>query len=98
MEVSSVSSSNSAALLASLQAPVRNRTAEQDQQAQPTPLSQPQQPQSSQSSQAVQGTNEAQASASANERQAQTQAQSEPSRPTVNLNGQTVGTLVNTTA
>ncbi len=96
MDVSSVSSSS---MLANLQAPVRNRTAEQDQQAQPTPLSPPtQSPQSSQSSQAVQGTSEAQESASANERQAQTQAQSEPNRPTVNLNGQTVGTLVNTTA
>ena len=96
MDVSSVSSSNNAALAASLQSPLRNRTAEQDLQAQPTPLSQP--APSSQSSQGVQGTPEAQQSASSSERQAQSQAQSEPNRPTVNLNGQTVGTLVNTTA
>ena len=99
MDVSSVSSSNNAALAASLQSPLRNRAAEQDQQAlqaQPTPLSQP--APSSQSSQGVQGTPEAQQSASSSERQAQSQAQSEPNRPTVNLNGQTVGTLVNTTA
>ena len=96
MDVSSVSSSSNAALAASLQSPLRNRAAEQDQQAlqvQPTPLSQP-----TQSSQQVQGTPEAQQSASSSERQAQSQAQSEPNRPTVNLNGQTVGTLVNTTA
>ena len=96
MDVSSVSSSSNAALAASLQSPLRNRTAEQDLQAQPTPLSQT--APSSQSSQGVQGTPEAQQSASSSERQAQSQAQSEPNRPTVNLNGQTVGTLVNTTA
>lgn len=96
MDVSSVSSSSSATLAASLQSPVRNRTAEQDLQAQPTPLSQP--PQSSSPSQQVEGTREAQESASSSERQAQAQTQSEANRPTVNLNGQTVGTLVNTTA
>ena len=96
MDVSSVSSSINSALAASLQSPARTRAAEQDQQAQqPTPL---QSSQPAQRSQAVQGAAGTQESSSSNERQAQAQADVEKSRPTVNLNGQTVGARVNTTA
>ena len=85
MDVSSVSSSINSALAASLQSPTRPRAAEQDQQAQ--------QPIQAQSTQQAQGTTPT------DERQTQ-QAVTEPekNRPTVNINGQTVGTLVNTTA
>ena len=85
MDVSSVSSSINSALAASLQSPTRPRAAEQDQQAQ-----QPIQAQSTQQAQGTTATDERQT------QQAVTEA--EKNRPTVNINGQTVGTLVNTTA
>ena len=91
MDVSSVSSSINAALAVSLQSPARTRAAEQDQQAQQA--QQAQQPTQAQSTQQAQGT------APADERQTQQAVtEAEKNRPTVNINGQTVGTLVNTTA
>ena len=93
MDVSSVSSSINSALAASLQSPARPRTAEQDQQAQ-----QPIQAQSTQQPPQAAQTREAQGSSSSSERQAQEVTEAEKNRPTVNINGQTVGTLVNTTA
>lgn len=82
MEISSVSSGNAAALAASLQSPLRTRTPEQDQSAQ----------------QLQQAQQQAQGTTPADERQAQAVTEAEKSRPTVNINGQTVGTRVNTTA
>ena len=94
MDVSSVSSSINSALAASLQSPARTRAAEQDQQAQ----QQLPQAQLAQPSPPVQGADQVQQSSSSVERQAQAQTIAENNRPTVNLNGQTVGTRVNTTA
>jgi hypothetical protein len=82
MEISSVSSGNAAALAASVQSPSRTRTPEQDQSTQ----------------QLQQAQQQAQGTTPADERQARAVTEAEKSRPTVNINGQTVGTRVNTTA
>ena len=95
MEAGSVSSSINTASASALQAQVRARPPEQDEQTQQT-----QQSQQSQQSQQAQGTQETQSNQSVEESRAADRAQSdvEGSRPTVNANGQTVGTRVNTTA
>ena len=87
MEAGSVSSSINTASASALQA-----QPEQDEQTQ--------QSQQSQQSQQAQGTQETQSNQSVEESRAADRAQSdvEGSRPTVNANGQTVGTRVNTTA
>ncbi|SBT10367.1 hypothetical protein PROAA_430004 [Candidatus Propionivibrio aalborgensis] len=92
MEAGSVSSSINTASASALQAQVRARPPEQDEQTQ--------QSQQSQQSQQAQGTQETQSNQSVEESRAADRAQSdvEGSRPTVNANGQTVGTRVNTTA
>ena len=92
MEAGSVSSSVNTASASALQAQVRARPPEQDEQTQ--------QSQQSQQSQQAQGTQETQSNQSVEESRAADRAQSdvEGSRPTVNANGQTVGTRVNTTA
>ena len=92
MEAGSVSSSINTASASALQAQVRARPPEQDEQTQQT--------QQSQQSQQSQGTQETQSNQSVEESRAADRAQSdvEGSRPTVNANGQTVGTRVNTTA
>ena len=92
MEAGSVSSSINTASATALQAQVRARPPEQDEQTQ--------QSQQSQQSQQAQGTQETQSNQSVEESRAADRAQSdvEGSRPTVNANGQTVGTRVNTTA
>lgn len=92
MEAGSVSSSVNTASATALQAQVRARPPEQDEQTQ--------QSQQSQQSQQAQGTQETQSNQSVEESRAADRAQSdvEGSRPTVNANGQTVGTRVNTTA
>lgn len=89
MEAGSVSSSINTASATALQAQVRARPPEQDEQTQ-----------QSQQSQQAQGTQETQSNQSVEESRAADRAQSdvEGSRPTVNANGQTVGTRVNTTA
>ena len=89
MEAGSVSSSINTASASALQAQVRARPPEQDEQTQ-----------QSQQSQQAQGTQETQSNQSVEESRAADRAQSdvEGSRPTVNANGQTVGTRVNTTA
>lgn len=89
MEAGSVSSSVNTASATALQAQVRARPPEQDEQTQ-----------QSQQSQQAQGTQETQSNQSVEESRAADRAQSdvEGSRPTVNANGQTVGTRVNTTA
>ena len=89
MEAGSVSSSVNTASATALQAQVRARPPEQDEQTQ-----------QSQQSQRAQGTQETQSNQSVEESRAADRAQSdvEGSRPTVNANGQTVGTRVNTTA
>ena len=89
MEAGSVSSSVNTASATALQAQVRARPPEQDEQSQ-----------QSQQSQQAQGTQETQSNQSVEESRAADRAQSdvEGSRPTVNANGQTVGTRVNTTA
>lgn len=92
MEAGSVTSSINTASATALQAQVRARPPEQDEQTQ--------QSQQSQQSQQAQGTQETQSNQSVEESRAADRAQSdvEGSRPTVNANGQTVGTRVNTTA
>jgi hypothetical protein len=89
MEAGSVTSSINTASAAGLQAQVRTRQPEQDEQTQ-----------QSQQSQQAQRTQQAQSSQSVDESEAANRSPTEveASRPTVNANGQTVGTRVNTTA
>lgn len=93
MEVGSVSSSLGSAL--SAQAQVRSRQPEAEPQTQ-----QSQQPLKTQQSQQSQGAQQAQGSQSSQETEAadRARAEAEKSRPSVNTNGQVVGTRVNTTA
>ena len=86
MEVGSVSSDSTNTLVASAQAQARVRQSEQDQQTQ-----QSQQTQRSQQAQNRQPADEREAAGAVRN-------EAETSRPTVNANGQTVGTRVNTTA
>ena len=88
MDVSSVSSSISAALAASVQAQTRARPAQPD----AAQIQSTQQSQQAQGSQSVQGT------PAVDESEASARVETEKTRPTVNINGQTVGTRVNTTA
>lgn len=85
MDVSSVSSSS--ALAASIQ-PQRSRPPEQDNP--PIQFGQP--------SQQAQGNQPVQGATSVDESAASARVEAEKNRPTVNINGQTVGTRVNTTA
>ena len=90
MEVSSVSSSVSTLIAASTQAQVRAPQPEPDRQARQAQQSQP-----------VQSTEQAQNSQSGEAREtadSASSAEAGSSRPSVNSNGQTVGTRVNTTA
>jgi hypothetical protein len=89
MEVASVSSSVSTLIAASAQAQVRAPQPEPDRQAQQT-----------QQSRQAQSTEPAQSSQSGDVREAadRARAEAERSQPSVNSNGQTVGTRVNTTA
>jgi hypothetical protein len=87
MEVGSVSSSVGSALNA--QAQVRSRQPEPDPQTQ-----QSQQAQQSQGAQQAQGSQSSQESEAAD----RARAEAEKNRPSVNTNGQVVGTRVNTTA
>ena len=89
MEVGSVSSGINAALTSGLQAQAGVRQSEQTQQTQ----------QAQQNQQSAQ-TEQTQNTRSVDEREAADRARSEVenARPTVNANGQTVGTRVNTTA
>ena len=84
MDVSSVSSGSNAALAASLQAPLRTRSTEQDAAAQQLAK--------------TQASEQAQGTTPADERQARAVVEAEKIRPTVNINGQTVGARINTTA
>ena len=89
MEVASVSSSVNTLIAASAQVQVRA--------PQPEPVQQAQQ---SQQSRQAQSTEQAQNSQSGDVREAadRARAEAERSRPSVNSNGQAVGTRVNTTA
>lgn len=87
MDVSSVSSSSNAALTASIQAQSRTRPAEQDPSTRLL-----------QQAQQAQGSPQAQGTAPVDQSAATIRSEVEGSRPTVNINGQTVGTRVNTTA
>lgn len=93
MDVSSVSSSISSALASVQPSPSRIRQSEQDQaalQARPAPQSQ--------DPQGAQGSEQAQRVAAVDQGQESARAQADNNRPTVNVNGQTVGTVINTTA
>ena len=89
MEVSSVSSSVSTLIAANAQAQVRAPQPEPDRQARQAQQSQP-----------AQSTEQAQNNQSGEVREAADRAlaEAESNRPSVNSNGQTVGTRVNTTA
>ena len=92
MEVGSVSSSLSSALASSLQAQARTRQAEPDQPVKSalSPL-QSDQTQSTQQAQSTQSVDESESAA-------RSRSETESTRPSVNVNGQVVGTRVNTTA
>ena len=90
MDVSSVTSSLSSALATNVQA--RSRQAEQDQQVQSAPP--PQQSGQAQGAQQAQSSQRVDESESA----ARSRPETESARPTVNTNGQVVGTRINTTA
>ena len=95
MEIGSLSSSTASALVASNQSQARLRQPEQDKKAQEAPP--PQQPQQTE---VANRTQQAQTAQPVNENEASERNRSatEQARPTVNANGQTVGTRVNTTA
>ena len=90
MDVSSVSSSLSSALATNVQA--RARQLEQDQQVQSAPP--PQQSGQTPGAQLAQANQSVDESESA----ARSRSETESARPTVNTNGQVVGTRINTTA
>ncbi|MEI7430054.1 MAG: hypothetical protein WCL27_06325 [Betaproteobacteria bacterium] len=96
MDVSSVSSSVNSTLIAATtantQSQTRTRQTEQDKQAQ-----QSQQTQQSQQAETTQKARKSQAVVE-NEATSNARPETEKSRPSVNTNGQVVGTRVNTTA